>query len=170
LSRAQLEASIAATRSPRIAEELTALDPKGRSPFRVIVREREPVRGSARRLTEIHNRGCAISGAALSAFKQERGGLLSFEDVELPTLDLGLDVRERFALEGAVHRYVLARRSQDDTPFVLFHRAGRIEPVAPEAGGSPIEVWEAILADSPFARIVFGAFGALGAFGARNAS
>jgi len=79
---------------------------------------------------------------------------LHFEEFEVATVDFDEELRTRFVFEGVSERFVLARRTHDDTPVVLFHHAGKLD-----FGGKRADVWEALLSESPFAQALFARMG-----------
>lgn len=163
LSSAMLEASLGVGRSARIERERERVlryaermksDAAMQIPYRVMVREFAMAESKDDPITEIHNIGCAMSQQALDQFMKTRRGVLQFDEFEVSTVDFDQTFRRRFVIEGAVERFVLARRTHDDSPIVLFHHAGALRMGAREAPRS-VDVWEAILADSPFAHALF---------------
>ena len=104
--------------------------------------------------TEIHNVGCGISKAALDAFRQERSGVLSFEKVNLSSVDLDERMRTDFIFDSPNHALIVARRDGTARPVLVFRKVGSIDVGRPGAE-HPIEAWEVIDGGSPFVGALF---------------
>ncbi len=167
VSRGLLEAALASSRSPalelerRRVEKLAHRMPAGVPmdiPFDVMVRGVADPTDEGLEVTQMFNAGAAISGAALEEYKAERRGVLRFDELELITADLDVEFRKRFVIEGLSHRFVVASRSADSAPVLLFHHSGRLTIGAVDSGVT-VAVWEVIRVDSPFAVSLFAYLG-----------